>query len=97
MRLHGDDLATSVRALRLLLATRRPRLSSRDRDTGRDRLVTWAGSKRSWFVCAWVYRAVREQLWTPEWRNQLVQLAEEDGGSQQLGARRILDITPRAR
>lgn len=93
-RLHGDDVATAVRALRILLATRRPRLSYGDLDRAREVLVDWAGAKQELSGCRWFERAVR-RLWNPTWAISLAEMAEEESDVRQLGAKRVLRLAPR--
>jgi len=73
-RLHADDEGAALRALTMLLRLDRPRLSEGDRARGRALLLRSAGS-RQWSASGSVANQIR-RLWTPEWGEELVAMAD---------------------
>jgi hypothetical protein len=90
-RLHGSDTELSMRALRVLLSIRRPRLEDRDLAVARELVTTWMGMRHHRFT-RWLVEA-GPRLWTAEWAARL----ERDAatlplGDRSDGSRRTLEL-----
>jgi len=89
-RLSAPDPAVAVRSLRMLLSTRRPKLSPTERALARHALVRWAGQvePRMW-SSRWV-ALTTERLWPVDAPDALQALTASDDPIERFGARFLL-------
>jgi hypothetical protein len=97
-RLAAADVGVAVRALTMLLALRRHRLSARELQTARALMLRWAGERddaRYLRLSLSIEKLVR-RLWSNEWAHTLHELsAAPPENPQRRAARRLLKVAPR--
>lgn len=91
-RLHADDRPRALRALRMLLRIRRPRLGRTDVERARAVVLHTYGERR-WPPL--YLRHVVRRLWSPAWGQELVAAADDEHDPFSAGARSLLHEVPR--